>query len=174
MEFRILGPLEAHGGQLPVALAGAKQRLLLALLLAQPGRRVSRDVLTEALWPERAPGDPVHALDLQVARLRRTIGAQRVVTQDGGYRLDLADALLDAERFIALVEDARTRQAGEARAQLREALALWRGPPFGELGQEEALRARARELDEQRVVAWEELFRNRACARQPRRGRARA
>jgi DNA-binding SARP family transcriptional activator len=158
MEFRILGPLEAYDGQLPVALAGAKQRLLLALLLAEPGRRVSRDVLTEALWPERAPGESVHALDLQIARLRRAIGAQRVVTQDGGYRLDLADAELDAERFIAFVEDARTRAAGEASARLREALALWRGPAFGDLGHEEALRARGRELDDRRVAAWEELF----------------
>jgi DNA-binding SARP family transcriptional activator/ABC-type transport system substrate-binding protein len=158
MEFRILGPLEAYDGQRPVALAGAKQRLLLALLLAEPGRRVSRDVLTEALWPDRAPGDSVHALDLQVSRLRRAIGAQRVVTQDGGYRVDLADAELDAERFMALVENARTRPAGEARTRMREALALWRGPAFGELGHEEALRARARELDDRRVAASEQLF----------------
>jgi DNA-binding SARP family transcriptional activator/ABC-type transport system substrate-binding protein len=158
MEFRILGPLEVHDGQRPVALAGAKQRLLLALLLAEPGRRVSRDVLTEALWPDRAPGDSVHALDLQVSRLRRAIGAQRLVTEGGGYRVELADAALDAERFGALVDEARNQPRSEAAVRLREALALWRGPPFGELGHEERLRAAARALEDERVGALEALF----------------
>jgi DNA-binding SARP family transcriptional activator len=158
MEFRILGPLEARDGQRAVALTGAKQRLLLALLLAECGRRVPRDVLTDALWPERPPRDAAHALDLQVARLRRAIGPHRVVAQDGGFRLDLADVALDAERFAALVDDARAHPPGEVAVRLRAALALRRGPAFGELGHEAALRAPARELDDRRVAASEELF----------------
>src|SRR5688572_1523844 len=130
MEFWVLGSLEVYSGQRRVALAGGKQRLLLALLLAEPGRRVSRGVLMDALWPDRVPADPVHALDLQVSRLRKAIGAQRVVTQDGGYRLDVADAVLDTDHFSALVTEAGKQAPTQAARLLREALALWRGPPF--------------------------------------------
>ena len=55
MEFRILGALDVLDGPRPATLAGAKQRLLLAVLLAARGRRVSRDALSDALWPERPP-----------------------------------------------------------------------------------------------------------------------
>ena len=158
MEFRILGPLEVHDGQRPVAVAGGKQKLLLALLLARRGRRVSRDALTEALWPDRASGDSVHALDLQVSRLRKAIGARRVVTQDGGYLLDLSGATVDADRFDALVADAQGQPSSEAARLLRSALALWRGPAFGELGHEEPLRALAGELENHRITALEALL----------------
>jgi DNA-binding SARP family transcriptional activator/ABC-type transport system substrate-binding protein len=158
MDVWILGPLEVHDRQRTVAVAGAKQRLLLALLIAERGRRVSRDLLTEALWPDRPPGDAVHALDVQISRLRKAIGPGRVVTQDGGYRLDLAGAALDVDRFMALVADAGNRPPSEAAPLLREALGLWRGPPFGELGQEELLRARALALEDRRVEALEALF----------------
>jgi DNA-binding SARP family transcriptional activator len=158
MEFRILGPLEVHDQQRPVAVAGAKQQLLLALLIAEAGRRVSRDVLTEALWPDRPAGDAVHALDLQISRLRRAIGAHRVVTQNGGYHLDLADAVLDADRFTALVAAARAQPPSAGTALLREALALWRGPAFGDLAHHEPLQAPAGALEDQRVEALVALF----------------
>jgi len=49
MEFRILGPLQVldEGRELP--LGGAKQRALLALLLLDPNRVVSRDHLIDEL-----------------------------------------------------------------------------------------------------------------------------
>jgi DNA-binding SARP family transcriptional activator len=119
MEFRILGPLQVSDGRVPVAVAGGKQRMLLALLLAQRGRRVPRAVLTEALWPDRALGDSVHAMDLHVSRLRKAIGPHRLVTEDGGYRLELSDAVVDADRFGELVADARERPALEAARLLR-------------------------------------------------------
>src|SRR5919204_426269 len=59
MEFRILGPLQVldEGRELP--LGGAKQRALLAVLLLDPNRVVSRDRLIDELWhtdpPETAP-----------------------------------------------------------------------------------------------------------------------
>jgi DNA-binding SARP family transcriptional activator len=158
MGFGILGPLEVSDAGRPVAVAGAKQRLLLAILLAERGRRVSRDALTEALWPERAPAEAAHALDLQISRLRRSVGASHIQTQEGGYRFERAGAELDADRFAALVGEARTREPAAAAELLREALALWRGPAFGDLGHEEALRADAGELENERTAASEALF----------------
>ena len=158
MEFRILGALEVLDGQRPVTVAGGKQRLLLAMLLAGGGGRVSRDVLSDALWPDRAAGDSAHALDLQISRLRRVVGPDRLVTHDGGYSLEVSGSEVDADRFGALVAEAGGRPPSEAATRLRAALALWRGPPFGTLGDEQPLRAPARVLEDRRVEALEALF----------------
>ena len=40
IDFRVLGPLEAHRNGQPAALAGGKQRALLALLLLHAGELV--------------------------------------------------------------------------------------------------------------------------------------
>ena len=55
MEFRILGPLQVldEGRELP--LGGAKQRALLALLLLDPNRVVSRERLIDELWHADPP-----------------------------------------------------------------------------------------------------------------------
>src|SRR5207237_9463904 len=56
MEFRLLGPLEVRKHGREVAVAGAKQRALLAMLLVHAGEVVSRDRLIEELWRDRPPG----------------------------------------------------------------------------------------------------------------------
>jgi DNA-binding SARP family transcriptional activator len=55
VEFRILGPLEVYDGVRAVALGGAKQRALLALLLLRRGEVVSSERLIDELWGERPP-----------------------------------------------------------------------------------------------------------------------
>ena len=55
MEYRILGPLEVVHADNPVALAGAKQRALLAMLLLNANRVVSSDQLIDALWSDAPP-----------------------------------------------------------------------------------------------------------------------
>ena len=40
VEFRVLGPVEAHAGRRRLDLGGPKQRSLMALLLIEPGRPV--------------------------------------------------------------------------------------------------------------------------------------
>jgi DNA-binding SARP family transcriptional activator len=54
IEFRILGPLEVVEHGRPLALGGAKQRALLAVLLLHRGEVVSIDRLIDALWGEGA------------------------------------------------------------------------------------------------------------------------
>jgi len=55
MEFRILGPLEVLEEGRPVALGGAKQRALLAVLLLHANEVVSRDRLIDELWGGEPP-----------------------------------------------------------------------------------------------------------------------
>src|ERR671914_95262 len=81
MEFRILGPLEVVEDGRTVDVGAAKQRALLAVLLLNANRVVSRDELIEALWGERAPRgappDPARGADRARPRLRPARGPRR-------------------------------------------------------------------------------------------------
>lgn len=73
--FRILGPLEVECDGRPVALGGAQQRALLALLLIHANQRISADHLAEELWGEPAPARAVKRVQVAIARLRKTLNA---------------------------------------------------------------------------------------------------
>jgi len=54
VHFSVLGPVEAHRDGAALALGRPKQRAVLALLLAEPGRPVSMDRILDAVWGEEA------------------------------------------------------------------------------------------------------------------------
>jgi DNA-binding SARP family transcriptional activator/streptogramin lyase len=147
MEFRILGPLQVLDGGREVSLGGAKQRALLALLLLQPNRVVSRDRLIDELWETGPPENARTALQVYVSQLRKALGRDRIVTQAPGYLVRVEPGELDLERFEQLT-DARTAKG------LREGLALWRGAPLADLDGSFAQAERAR-LEERRLLALE-------------------
>ena len=107
MDFRILGPLEVHAGDRPLALGGVKQRMLLASLLLHANEVVSSDRLIEELWGGERLENASKALQVAVARLRRTLDPQRtagqtdgvLVTRPPGYELRLERDQLDLFRF---------------------------------------------------------------------------
>src|SRR5439155_2335754 len=103
MEFRILGPLQVldEGRELP--LGGAKQRSLLALLLLQPNRVVSRDRLIDELWDTAPPETARTALQVHVSGLRKSLGRERIVTQAPGYLVRIEPGELDLDRFEQLL-----------------------------------------------------------------------
>ena len=161
LDFRVLGPMEvAHNGNL-LSLGGRRQRALLALLLLEPGRPVSADVLIEELWRGEAPSGATTTLRSYVSRLRTVLGvAAPIAGGSSGYALEVLPQRIDAARFEQLVrqgQDARARGAARAAADgLHEALALWRGRPFAGLAEDGALRAAAERLEELRLHALEE------------------
>lgn len=162
MEFRILGPVEVWAVDGPIDLGGPKSRLLLAALVASCGRPVSQDRLAEALWPDSEAA--VDTLQSYVSRLRRHLGPagrDLVERTERGYRLT-SGAAVDSERFAALAEEGRRLQASGdlvgAATLFADALALWRGPAFGELGTEELVRAESTRLDEIRQTTGEDLI----------------
>ena len=55
VEFRILGPLEVRVNGAAVRVGGPKQRALLALLLCNANRVVSRDQLIDELLNDQPP-----------------------------------------------------------------------------------------------------------------------
>lgn len=162
MEFRILGPLEVlHEGE-PLPLGGPRDRALLALLVVHAGEVVSTDRLIEEVWGEDLPGNPHHALQAAVSRLRKALqsspGAPNVVVaRSPGYVLDIRPEELDAARFERLADEARRREDPPARAPaLEEALALWRGPALADVAYESWAQPEITRLEELRLAAVED------------------
>src|SRR5437762_3658662 len=87
MEFRILGPLEVLSDGQALDLGGQKQRALLALLLLEANRPVSRDRLIDALWEEEPTPTAQKAIQVYVSQLRKLLGKERLVTKAPGYLL---------------------------------------------------------------------------------------
>jgi DNA-binding SARP family transcriptional activator/streptogramin lyase len=162
LQFRILGPLEVGSGDgtSPLALGGAKQRTVLALLILHSGELVSTDRLIDELWGESAPPTAAKTLQGYVSRLRKVLGADALQTQGHGYRLAVGDDAIDAVRFERLVRQAREVAAegnlDAASRKLDEALGLWRGAPLADLAFEPSVRTEAARLEELRVAAIED------------------
>src|SRR6476620_3008594 len=156
-EFRVLGPLEVveHGS--PLALGGGKQRALLAVLLLHANEVVSTERLIDELWGEAPPLTVTKSIHVYVSRLRKELGEERVVTRAPGYLLRVESDEVDLKRFEALLADARDGDADASTTarMLREALALWRGPPLADLAYEPFAQTEIARLDELRWAALE-------------------
>ena len=150
MDFRVLGPLEAVADGRVVELKAAKPRALLAMLLLHANEPVSSDRLIEDLWAARPPATAANVLHTYVAQLRKTVGTEVIVTRPGGYELRVEPGALDLHRFERLVNEAREAAPPVAVERLREALALWRGPPLTEFAFEPWAQAEIGRLEERR------------------------
>jgi DNA-binding SARP family transcriptional activator len=170
MRFGILGPVQIRHGGSSHRLPRAQTRGLLAYLLLNANRVVSLDSVVDALWGGAEPAtarsqvhSSIHAIRRQ---LRETGGAagdgDPLAGRSGGYMLTVAVDQLDSALFGHLTGRARTiREAGgdlaEARALLREALELWRGPALADATGAFVEAARAR-LADQRLTTTEDLI----------------
>jgi DNA-binding SARP family transcriptional activator/tetratricopeptide (TPR) repeat protein len=162
VDFRILGPVEVRAQGRPLAVAGGRQRALLALLLLRSGEPLSRDRLIEGLWGERPPDGAVKTLQAVVSRLRRALGgeAARLVSGTSGYRLRVEPDELDLERFERLCADGRRALAAgrpeRAAARLRAGLDEWRGPALADVALEPFAPQEVARLEEMRAAAVED------------------
>ena len=156
MDFRILGPLEAVADGRVVALDAAKPRALLAILLLHAGEPVSRDRLIEDLWDGRPPATAAKVLQTYVSQLRKALGSEVIVTRPAGYELVVEPDGFDLHRFERLVAEARRSEPAVAAARLREALALWRGPPLADFSYERWAQAEIGRLNELRLSALQD------------------
>ena len=159
VQFRILGPLVVWNDGREVPIAAAKQRAVLAVLLLRRGGLVPTELLVEEVWGEQAPETAVKAVRVYVSQLRKTLGQEVLETRPAGYALRLAPDELDAARFEGLIRRARellgAAKPVEAAALLREALALWRGPPLADFGYEPFAREEIGRLEELHLDARE-------------------
>jgi predicted ATPase/DNA-binding SARP family transcriptional activator len=159
LDIRLLGPVEVFHDGGPLDIGGKRQRRLLTLLAVEPGRVVPAERLIEELWAGSPPRGAATTLKVHVSRLRGALGsAARIRGSTDGYAFDADADTVDVVRFERGIDEARGLLAGSPRrasAAAREALRMWRGEPFGEVGGEGVLATHATRLHELRLEALE-------------------
>ncbi|MGH3737558.1 MAG: AfsR/SARP family transcriptional regulator, partial [Micromonosporaceae bacterium] len=136
MRFQVLGPLAAYTQQGPVALGPARQRTVLAALLAEPGTAVSFEQLIDRVWGDAPPRRARETMHAYLSRLRTVLGGAggpSLVRRARSYALDVPPEAVDLYRFRALARQARAADDDHGAELWRQALALWRGAPLAEL-----------------------------------------
>jgi DNA-binding SARP family transcriptional activator/pimeloyl-ACP methyl ester carboxylesterase len=158
VEFRLLGPLEVIEGASPVRLAAGKQRALLAVLLLNANRTVSREQIIDDLWGDDVPESAQKMVQIYVSQVRKALAQPRVRTRAPGYLIEVGEDELDVARFERLLARGREAlsagDAAKAAELLVGGLALWRGPALREFSEPFATHEGAR-LEELRLVALE-------------------
>lgn len=143
MQFRILGAIEAVESGVTLSLKGPRIRLLLAVLLAHAGERVSTDYLVNTFWGDTPPDNARALLQVRVSELRQALTLDPknpfsgLVTHSSGYQILITSPdELDAWAFERLLDQGQNfLRRGEFLATYRileQALVLWRGSPFEE------------------------------------------
>src|SRR4051812_46128139 len=143
MRIAVLGPLEVRQdtGD-PVAVPGAKERLLLAVLAASTPDVVSADRIVEDLWNGDRPTGARQSLLVHLVHLRSALEPERprgstgryIVRRGTGYSLAADRQDVDALQFTYLAARGRAQlaagDAAEAARTLSASLELWRGQPY--------------------------------------------
>jgi DNA-binding SARP family transcriptional activator len=154
LRVNCLGRLEITLDGRLLELPGTRAVAALTRLALSAGTPVGGTDLMTAIWDEDLPDDPRAGLHTVMARLRRLVGADRVVTEPTGYKLVIDPDRVDAIRFNRLLDTATAAGSGEA-AVLDEALGLWRGRPFADAGSSWLTRFEAPRYAERRLAAVE-------------------
>jgi DNA-binding SARP family transcriptional activator len=164
LRFGILGPLEVRIGGSLVRVGGPRQRALLALLLCNANRAVSRDQLIDELLSDQSADSAERMLRVQISRLRKALAdgdpQSRLLARPPGYLLRVEDGELDLHTFEQRVAAGRHAleqgDPGRAAALLCEAESLWRGRPMADLEFEPFVRFEAQRLEALRLLAVED------------------
>ncbi len=164
MEFRVLGPVEAHAFGQRVEIGHAMQRSVLAVLLLELGRVVPTERLIDRVWGDEPPASVRNLLYGYIGKLRAALASAATADPDphdaptltrrsGGYQLDAPEDHVDLYRFRAQAAAAAAAPDDDARADcLRAAIREWRGPAL--TGLDSAwLRAMRDTLELQRLAA---------------------
>jgi DNA-binding SARP family transcriptional activator/class 3 adenylate cyclase len=138
VEYRLLGPLQILDEDRAIEVPAGKSRALLGLLLLDAPQVVSVDRLIHRLWVERPPATAPKILQGYVSRLRKALpDGGMLETRPPGYCLEVSEGQTDLGRFRRLRREADAAVAAGrlqgAVVLLREALALWRGPPLADV-----------------------------------------
>jgi DNA-binding SARP family transcriptional activator/tetratricopeptide (TPR) repeat protein len=113
--------VELGGERIEHRLPGRQGPLVLAMLVVNRDRPLSRDELIGGLWPDRPPADPDEALSSLLSRVRHAVGRD-VLTGRRELRLALPDgAHIDVEQAYMEADRARAAIAGHEWAAAHDA-----------------------------------------------------
>jgi tetratricopeptide (TPR) repeat protein len=157
MDIRMLGAMSIRDGETHLSLGGQRRKCLLAVLLLNHGRTVSRSDLADWAWPATPPDSVDRQIANYISALRSVLGAAgervQLVARRPGFAALVEPGLLDTDRFTSLIGQAQLARAGQeyeiAAGHLRSALELWRGRPLEGL-ETPYLRRRADALEAKR------------------------
>ncbi|MFB6613114.1 BTAD domain-containing putative transcriptional regulator [Streptomyces sp. NPDC085524] len=168
MEVQLLGTATVVCGDVRRPIASKRVRTVLALLSLPPCTPMTAEQLMEELWGGEELENMRNALQANVLRLRKILGAltgrrgdEILCTVNGGYMLDLPRHTVDAQHFLDLAVrgSALVRSdPSEAVRLLEEGLLLWRGPALLDMYEGPRLQLEAAHLEEQRLCAREDLI----------------
>ncbi|SPL98034.1 transcriptional regulator, SARP family [[Actinomadura] parvosata subsp. kistnae] len=113
----VLGVLEVAVDGRPVPLTTGRLRTLLAVLAMSASAPVSMKLLTEALWPDAQPRNSRRSLQIYAARLRETLGRERIETRQDGLLLHADPDGVDALRFERILAQAAAERGSPANAR---------------------------------------------------------
>lgn len=178
VEVGVLGMSTLTVDDASTSLSARRMRSLLAVLVLGQGRPLPAERIIDAVWDGRPSTSARNTLQGYVARMRRLLEPDRQPRVDGGllphgpggYQLTLAAHLVDVSRFDGAVARAQEHVSAlpdltrpvlstdasdqeRAHAQIRDALTLWRGDPFLDLGDYAPAAVERRRLEERRVDA---------------------
>jgi DNA-binding SARP family transcriptional activator len=132
----LFGPLRVttpSGVLGPRDFPGVKPKQILEVLVAERGHGVSKARLADALWGEALPRNYLATLETYISVMRQALepGVKAresvVMTEHGGYHLDLERLEVDLDAFDRLLREASTAEPFTALRCLERALALVRG-----------------------------------------------
>jgi DNA-binding SARP family transcriptional activator len=157
----LLGPVMLTVDGENVALAGARQRALLAALTAAGGGAVPADRLAEAVWSDTGRPSARSTLHVHVHQVRRALGRHAEALQHGpaGYQLVAGSDVQDVEDGLRRARAAdRAGDAAAAAAGYRSALARWRGEFCADLPDHEYFHAARTVYETVRLDALESVL----------------
>ncbi|MDH2429620.1 AfsR/SARP family transcriptional regulator [Sphaerisporangium sp. TRM90804] len=167
IEFRALGALEIRTDIRVCTPTAPRVRQILALLLMRANQVVPLDLIIEELWDDSPPKTAVTTVQTYIYRLRTNIlrktmgtaGHAMLPTMAQGYLLRVEHGALDTEVFRRLVTRGRVHleqgRHDEAAHDLRDALAMWSGPPLANVRLGPLLQTHVALLEEDRLRARE-------------------
>ncbi len=126
--LRVLGTFDAAVSGEALRLGGPIQRAVLARILVAGSMPVSAERIVEDVWGARMAPEAAHP---QVSRLRGLLGGDAIPKRRGGYVVDRSVVPVDADAFVAEVDEGRRALARgadeEAAVALESALSRWVG-----------------------------------------------
>jgi DNA-binding SARP family transcriptional activator len=158
VSIRVLGPVEAVVGRKPRPIAGRNTRAVLAALVLGVDHAASVDHLICAIWGDSPPHAARNTLQTHVSALRTVLGRNLIEYEESCYRLRVDPDAVDSVRFERLVVEAAAwldSDPARARDLIMQALGMWRGRPYGDLGDDEFVVVEAHRLEEMRLEAME-------------------
>jgi DNA-binding SARP family transcriptional activator len=156
--IRVLGPIDVVIAGSPAPITGRHTRLVLGALVVSLAHAVAAENLAFVVWGDEPPRTAMTTLQSLVSRLRTILGADAIAYTNGAYVLTADPDQVDAVRFerLALAAgDCLADDPGHTRDLCREALGLWRGAPFGDVGDHDFAHLEAIRLDELRMATME-------------------